>query len=41
VIGLRLYVDRTNEVALVAYESLGLENTRYGVMELYPWPRRE
>ena len=36
VIGLRLYYDRENERAHGTYRTLGLVDTDYGMMELYP-----
>ena len=36
VIGLRLYVERDNTAAHAAYQKMGLEWTRYQVMEQFP-----
>ncbi|GBD36663.1 hypothetical protein HRbin36_01790 [bacterium HR36] len=37
VIGLRLYVDKSNHLGRTAYHALGLRDTAYTVMEKYPW----
>ncbi len=39
VIGLRLYVERDNEVAQQTYRRLGMEHTPYRILERYPLPR--
>ncbi|MCS7016098.1 MAG: GNAT family N-acetyltransferase [Gemmatales bacterium] len=39
VIGLRLYVEKSNQAAHQAYSRLGLSETSYYVREIYPWPR--
>jgi ribosomal protein S18 acetylase RimI-like enzyme len=36
VIGLRLYVDRENQVAQKTYQSMGMTETEYFVLEKYP-----
>lgn len=38
VIGLRLYHDRHNHAGHATYRALGLTDTNYGLMELYPLP---
>lgn len=40
VIGLRLYVEAENERAKKTYRSLGMTNTNYGLLEIYPLPGR-
>jgi GNAT superfamily N-acetyltransferase len=41
VIGLRLYFETENARAQSTYRALGMSDTTYGVMELYPLPGRE
>lgn len=41
VIGLRLYFETGNARAQSTYRALGMRDTTYGVMELYPLPGRE
>jgi GNAT superfamily N-acetyltransferase len=41
VIGLRLYFETDNARAQSTYRALGMSDTTYGVMELYPLPGRE
>lgn len=41
VIGLRLYFDITNTRAHATYQALGMHDTSYGMMEVYPLPGRE
>jgi ribosomal protein S18 acetylase RimI-like enzyme len=41
VIGLRLYVESHNERAKKTYRSLGMSDTPYGMLEIYPLPGRE
>ena len=41
VIGLRLYFDRDNSRAQATYRALGMSDTAYGVMEVYPLPGRD
>ena len=36
VIGLRLYVERDNEQARNVYRKLGMSDTSYGMLEMYP-----
>jgi ribosomal protein S18 acetylase RimI-like enzyme len=40
VIGLRLYVEQHNERAKKTYRSLGMIDTLYGMLEIYPLPGR-
>jgi ribosomal protein S18 acetylase RimI-like enzyme len=40
VIGLRLYVEAENERAKRTYRSLGMTDTNYGLLEIYPLPGR-
>ena len=40
VIGLRLYVERDNDRARATYRALGMTDTTYGMMEVYPLPGR-
>jgi ribosomal protein S18 acetylase RimI-like enzyme len=40
VIGVRLYVDRDNARARETYRALGLTDTAYDLLELYPLPGR-
>ncbi len=40
VIGLRLYFETDNTRAQATYRSLGMADTTYGMMELYPLPDR-
>jgi ribosomal protein S18 acetylase RimI-like enzyme len=40
VIGVRLYVEAGNTRAQATYRALGMANTSYGVMEVYPVPGR-
>jgi ribosomal protein S18 acetylase RimI-like enzyme len=40
VIGLRLYYDHSNSRAHATYRSLGMADTEYGLMEMYPLPGR-
>jgi GNAT superfamily N-acetyltransferase len=40
VIGLRLYFDRENTRAQATYRALGMSDTNYGMMEVYPLPGR-
>lgn len=35
-IGLRLYFDRDNERAVKVYRKLGMHDTNYGLLEMYP-----
>lgn len=41
VIGLRLYVEANNDRAKSTYRSLGMTDTTYGLLEVYPLPGRE
>ncbi|MBX3400956.1 MAG: GNAT family N-acetyltransferase [Gemmataceae bacterium] len=41
VIGLRLYVEANNDRAKNTYRSLGMTDTTYGLLEVYPLPGRE
>jgi ribosomal protein S18 acetylase RimI-like enzyme len=41
VIGLRLYFESDNTRAQSTYRSLGMTDTAYGIMEVYPLPGRE
>jgi ribosomal protein S18 acetylase RimI-like enzyme len=41
VIGLRLYFDVDNARAQSTYRALGMSDTSYGMMEVYPLPGRE
>ena len=41
VIGLRLYVERENARAQTTYRALGMTDTTYGMMEVYPLPGRK
>ncbi len=41
VIGLRLYVETENTRAQATYRALGMSDTTYGMMEVYPLPGRE
>jgi len=41
VIGLRLYFDRDNVRAQETYRSMGMSDTSYGMMEVYPLPGRD
>lgn len=41
VIGLRLYFERDNVRAQETYRSMGMSDTSYGMMEVYPLPGRE
>lgn len=41
IIGLRLYFDRSNTRGHATYRSLGLEDTEYELMEMYPLPGRK
>ena len=38
VIGMRLYVESENERAKRTYRSLGMADTNYGLLEIYPLP---
>jgi GNAT superfamily N-acetyltransferase len=40
VIGLRLYFERENTRAQATYRALGMSDTSYGMMEVYPLPGR-
>jgi len=40
VIGLRLYFERDNVRAKTTYRALGMSDTSYGMMEVYPLPGR-
>ncbi len=40
VIGIRLYVEAENERAKQTYRSLGMTDTNYGMLEIYPLPGR-
>lgn len=40
VIGIRLYVERDNSRAQLTYRALGLRDTPYHLLELYPLPGR-
>jgi GNAT superfamily N-acetyltransferase len=40
VIGLRLYFERDNARAQETYRALGMSDTSYGMMEVYPLPGR-
>ena len=40
VIGLRLYAEHANAEARAAYRRLGMADTTYGLLELYPLPGR-
>ena len=40
VIGIRLYVEAENERAKTTYRSLGMTDTNYGLLEIYPLPGR-
>ncbi len=40
VIGLRLYFERDNTRAQATYRALGMSDTAYGMMEVYPLPGR-
>lgn len=41
VIGLRLYFERANTRAQETYRALGMSDTGYGMMEVYPLPGRD
>lgn len=41
VIGLRLYFERDNTRAQSTYRALGMRDTSYGMMEVYPLPGRK
>jgi GNAT superfamily N-acetyltransferase len=41
VIGLRLYFERDNARARATYRALGMSDTNYGMMEVYPLPGRK
>ena len=41
VIGLRLYFETDNARAQATYRALGMTDTTYGLMEVYPLPGRE
>lgn len=41
VIGLRLYFERDNTRAQATYRALGMSDTNYGMMEVYPLPGRK
>ncbi len=41
VIGLRLYFERENVRAQATYRALGMSDTGYGMMEVYPLPGRD
>jgi GNAT superfamily N-acetyltransferase len=41
VIGLRLYFDRDNARAQQTYRMMGMSDTSYGMMEVYPLPGRD
>lgn len=41
VIGLRLYFERDNVRAHATYQALGMSDTAYGMMEVYPLPGRD
>jgi ribosomal protein S18 acetylase RimI-like enzyme len=41
VIGLRLYFETDNARAQATYRSLGMTDTTYGMMEVYPLPGRD
>jgi len=41
VIGLRLYVETDNTRARDTYRALGMTDTTYGIMEVYPLPGRD
>ena len=41
VIGLRLYFETDNARAQATYRSLGMSDTTYGMMEVYPLPGRD
>jgi ribosomal protein S18 acetylase RimI-like enzyme len=41
VIGLRLYFDTDNSRAQATYRALGMTDTAYGMMEVYPLPGRD
>ena len=40
VVGLRLYFERDNTRAQATYRALGMSDTSYGMMEVYPLPGR-
>ena len=41
VIGLRLYFERDNGHAQATYRAMGMTDTTYGMMEVYPLPGRD
>ena len=41
VIGLRLYFETDNKRAQATYRSMGMTDTTYGMMEVYPLPGRD
>ncbi|MDY3559309.1 GNAT family N-acetyltransferase [Gemmata sp. JC673] len=41
VIGLRLYFERDNTRAQATYRAIGMADTAYGLMEVYPLPGRD